>query len=60
MINPYGMDRSKYKVLAWTQRLSDCYLGARNKGIDLDYDFKEIEACYFPETKSLGFQFHPN
>lgn len=59
MINPYNLDQSQYKILAWTERRSKRYIGARNKSVLLPHDFKEIETAYFPKTNSLGVQWHP-
>lgn len=61
MINPYTIeDKRAYKILAWSKkRISAKYLGPRNKSILLPWDFKEIEAIYFPKINGLGFQYHP-
>lgn len=60
MINPYMMNPKNYKILAWTsKRISRKYLGAGDKSITLPYEFKEIEAIYFPSTNSMGVQYHP-
>lgn len=59
MINPYDMEASKYRILAWTKRRSPHYIGAKDKKVYLPHNFKEIEAVYFPHTNSLGYQYHP-
>ena len=61
MINPYAIkNKHDYQILAWTtKRRSNRYLGAGEKSIYLPYDFKEVEACYFPKIKALGWQYHP-
>ena len=60
MINPYGLPAGNYKILAWTpSRLSNTYLGETDKSITLPWDFKEIEAAYFPKINAMGVQYHP-
>lgn len=61
MINPYVIkDSNAYKILAWTtKRRSTTYLGGGDKPILLPFEFKEIEAIYFPRINSLGVQYHP-
>lgn len=61
MINPYAIKgKSDYKILGWsTKRRSSKYLGAKDKSVLLPYDFKEIEAIYFPKINGIGFQYHP-
>lgn len=51
----------KHSLLAWAEHVSDTYEGA--KGItyttgEIDPQY-EPEAVWFPETESLGVQFHP-
>jgi gamma-glutamyl-gamma-aminobutyrate hydrolase PuuD len=60
MINPYVMNNSKYKILAWTTaKISKTYLGPKDKCIQLPWDFKEIESIYYPEINAFGVQYHP-
>lgn len=61
MINPYNMKSNEdYKILAWTtKRLSKRYLGEKDKPVYLPYEFKEIEAVYFPKIRAAGVQYHP-
>jgi gamma-glutamyl-gamma-aminobutyrate hydrolase PuuD len=60
MIYPYDLPESDYRILAWSDRLlSTTYLGENDREITLPKDFVEIEACYFPKTHSMGWQYHP-
>lgn len=61
MINPYVIkNKSDYKILAWTKRrISKRYLGANDKPVLLPWEFKEIEAIYFPKINALSVQYHP-
>jgi putative glutamine amidotransferase len=60
MINPYILKPKEYKILAWTpKRLSNRYFGAKDKSVYLPYEFKEIEAIYFPTIRAFSVQFHP-
>jgi hypothetical protein len=60
MANPYDMNPKDYRILAWSsKRISDRYLGAKDKSVMLPFHFKEIEAIYFPNIKAIGVQYHP-
>lgn len=61
MINPYNLKSGRdYKILAWTtKRISKRYLGAKDRTIYLPFEFKEIEAAYFPKINAMGIQSHP-
>jgi GMP synthase-like glutamine amidotransferase len=60
MINPYVLDSKNYRILAWTStRISRRYFGAKDKSVYLPYEFKEIEAAYFPKINAMGIQGHP-
>lgn len=61
MVNPYVLKNSNdYKIIAWTtKRLSSTYLGGSDKPVYLPWEFKEIEAAYFPKIDSFGVQWHP-
>lgn len=61
MVNPYTIkDPRNYKILAWTsKRISSKYLGAHDKPVYLPWQFKEIEAIYFPKINAMGVQYHP-
>lgn len=59
MMNPFKVD---HKLLAWTpERLSKVYIGnngEHNKEADSP-EFKETEMVWFPKTKALCIQGHP-
>ena len=60
MVFPYKMDKKDYKILCWsTKTLSSHYKDGRDADVWLPQGFKEIEAAYFVNTQSLGFQYHP-
>lgn len=61
MCNPYAIKNPKdYVILGWsTKRISDRYIGAKDKTMYLPYGFKEPEAVYYPKIKAVGYQFHP-
>ena len=59
---PYYMDEDDYRILGWsTQELAQVYnFDATNNLIIEDIpEFKESEIIYFPNTRSLGIQGHP-
>lgn len=59
MMNPFKVD---HELLAWVpERISTVYIGnANNHVADTDSpDFKEPEIVWFPKTKSLCIQGHP-
>lgn len=55
---PYDMNPENYKVLAWTEGLCGKHENGDRNEIS-DTPFKEVEICYFPKTKVLGIQGHP-
>jgi putative glutamine amidotransferase len=55
---PYDMNPEEYKVLAWTEGVSPIHENGRGEEIS-PTPFKEVEICYFPKTKALGIQGHP-
>lgn len=60
MINPYELPKDTYKVLGWpSNNISNTYTDGKGKEKWLHQSFKEVECIYFPETKTLGFQYHP-
>lgn len=54
---PFYMDKSNYKILGWTQNLSNFHFG-EDYGDELSPP-KECEIVYYPKTKCLGIQSHP-
>lgn len=55
---PYFMNESEYEVVGWTHDQSEVHLNGDNVEIT-DKPFKEVEMCFYPKTKSLGIQGHP-
>ena len=59
MLNPFKVD---HELLAWCpKKLSTVYMGANDSRVLEAYDenFKEPEIVWFPQTKSLCIQGHP-
>ena len=57
MMNPFEVD---HELLAWTPKnLSTRYIGNDNEPVVLPEDWKEPEVVYFPKTKALCIQGHP-
>jgi len=56
MCNPFDLPKDSYRVLAWTENISPVHLGENDKEIGLPV---EPEVLYFPKTKHLGAQGHP-
>lgn len=60
MMYPFSMDSSKYQIIGHSKyHLSDKYLNDHDENIDLPVNFVEPEIVYYPETKSLCIQGHP-
>lgn len=67
MCYPYNLPKDSYEVIAWTPELSNHYQVDREK-VELDFpeytldeegNFKEPEMIWYPKTKCLGVQGHP-
>lgn len=59
MMNPYGLPKEDYNLLAWsTVKLSPVYYTGQGKA-EVPADFKEPEIIYYPKTRSLCIQGHP-
>jgi gamma-glutamyl-gamma-aminobutyrate hydrolase PuuD len=56
MMNPFTLKPEQYKLVAWAHNRSTCYLTENEKTFKMP---TEPEVVYFPETKSLGMQYHP-
>lgn len=59
MMNPFKI---QHELLAWSSpNLSDVYIGEKNGLVENAYEagFKEPEIAWFPQTKSLCIQGHP-
>ena len=70
MMFPYYLDRGDYEVIAWsTEQRSDTYLDGDDEEmvlpdngveiINIEYFFLEPEIVFYPKTKSLCIQGHP-
>jgi GMP synthase-like glutamine amidotransferase len=53
---PYDMSPENYRLLAWTQGISNTHQDGSESEMHIT---KEAEICYFPKTKALGIQGHP-
>lgn len=57
MAYPFNLPKKDYEILAYSHpKLSKYYEGS---GIHWKDEYPEVEVIYFPETKSLGIQGHP-
>jgi len=66
MCNPYDLPKDEYDVLAYAEDLSYTHLGEHDQELTFpdhaytkDGFFMEPEAIWFPKTRSLGVQYHP-
>ena len=60
MMYPFNMEDSKYQIVGHSKyHLSDKYLNGYDENIELPSNFVEPEIVYYPETKSLCIQGHP-
>lgn len=48
-----------YELLAWADKISRHHLNGENIDYNFPENYREPEVIYFPETKSVGFQMHP-
>lgn len=55
---PYLMDEDQYKLLAFTEGMSSIHWNGKNEEIS-NGRFLEAEIVYYPKTKALGIQGHP-
>jgi gamma-glutamyl-gamma-aminobutyrate hydrolase PuuD len=55
---PYELPNEEYKLLAWTEGLSKVHLDGEDKEISPE-PFAEAEIVYYPKTRALGIQGHP-
>jgi len=64
---PYDLPKENYEVLAWTEQLSNEYMVDETK-VELNFPedaldesglFKEPEMIWYPKTRCLGVQGHP-
>lgn len=62
LCNPYNLAPEDYNVIAWTEGLSHTYIGEDDKEVILEKRNDvviEPELIYYPKTRSLGLQGHP-
>jgi gamma-glutamyl-gamma-aminobutyrate hydrolase PuuD len=55
---PYDMPHDEYKLLGWTRDISRMHQNGRGEEM-LFNGLPEAEIVYFPKTKALGIQGHP-
>jgi len=56
---PYDMNKEDYKILAWTKDMLRYHQDGNGQEMINNRDLGEVEICYFPKTKVLGIQGHP-
>lgn len=60
MMYPYNLNKDKYQIIATTEKfLSTTYLNGRDEEKELSSDFEECEIVWYPDSKSLCIQGHP-
>jgi len=60
MMFPFNLPKHKYNILAWsTKHRSLVYLDGNDTQIELPEKFVESEIVYYPMTRSLAIQGHP-
>lgn len=60
MMYPYNLRDDQYNLLAWSQYfMSDTYLNGGNERIVTPSEFLEPEVVFYPNSKSLAIQGHP-
>ena len=58
MMNPWNMDAGDFEVLAWSEIiLSDKYFNGNDE--EVQPPIVEPEVVWYPKTRSLAMQFHP-
>ncbi len=53
---PFNMPKEDYKILGWTEGMLPYHQGGASEELDPE---KECEIVYFPKSKALGIQGHP-
>lgn len=53
---PYNLKKDEYKVLGWTKNMLPYHKGGDDKELNPEL---ECEIVYYPNSKSLGIQGHP-
>lgn len=60
MMYPFNLPKDNYELIAWSTKFkSPTYLNGDNEEIKLDPNFLEPEIVFYPNTKSLCIQGHP-
>jgi len=60
MMYPFNLSEKQYQIVGYSKYfLSDKYLNGKDQNIELPLNFVEPEIVYYPETKSLCIQGHP-
>ena len=60
MMYPFNLENNKYNLLGWTKvSRSMIYLDGEDKQIKIPSKFVEPEIIYYPDTRSLAIQGHP-
>ena len=60
MMFPYNMDDNSYLILGGCMPLPESqHLGGEDTLMPLPTNFVEPEAVFYPKSKAIGFQFHP-
>lgn len=60
MMFPFNLDKNYYKILAHSEyNRSNIYLNGKNENINLPSNFVEPEIVWYPNSKSLAIQGHP-
>lgn len=60
MVYPFNLKEENYELIAYSEFFkSNTYLNGNNEEIDLPKEFLEPEIVFYPKTKCLGIQGHP-
>jgi len=60
MMYPFNMNKNEYELIGYSEFFrSKTYLNGNNEEIETTKDFLEAEIVYYPNTKSLCIQGHP-
>lgn len=53
---PFNMDSEDYKILGWTEGMLEFHVGGNDEELNPP---KECEIVYYPKTRCLAIQSHP-
>lgn len=60
MMFPYNLKKEDYKIIGWSfPKRSNTYLNGKNQEIELPDNFVEPEIVFYPKSKCLCIQGHP-